>query len=345
MYDTDWDLLHRYLAGEATLEERARFEAWRDASSDRQAFVEALLEATAEVPALPLLTKRDKTEAWARLEHTLVDERAPTRPARRFVLSSQRRMLVSVAAAAVLLLGATAIGGVLWRAREAAPTVAATPERVLRTPRGRRATFQLPDGTRVVLGPASSLQYAADYGRRTREVRLQGEAYFAVTHNERHPFIVYAADLVAQDLGTEFTVRAYPEDLRAVVVVRKGEVGIRAASATDATVQVVAPGELGQLSLHGEPVVGAVELDSYFAWIDGRLVFDGLPLREALPQLGRWFDLDLRIADSALGDIPVTVALDQQPTADVLGNMAAALGLTYVREGRIAYFRRLASRD
>ena len=99
-------------------------------------------------------------------------------------------------------------------------------------------------------------------------MRLEGEAYFAVIHDERRPFVVHAGDLVAHDLGAEFTVRAHPEDAHAMVVVREGEVGIRAATAADGTVRVLMPGQLGRLSANGEPIVEAVGLEPYFAWTD-----------------------------------------------------------------------------
>ena len=76
------------------------------------------------------------------------------------------------------------------------------------------------------------------------------------------------------------------------------------------------------------------------SWTEGRFALDGIPLGTALPQLRRWFDLDFQLSDSALGDIPITATLDQQPTIEVLSNMAAALGLTYAREGRTVTFRR-----
>ncbi len=349
--EIDWELLHRYLADECTPDERARFDAWRNASPEHAALVTSLFEATAEPPTLPLFTGRDYGEIWARLEQTIASARPEVLPrpaprlAPRLVLPAPSRSVGRIAAAVawiaaaavVLVLGAAAAGGVLWRTGEAA-TVATTAERVLRTPRGQRATFQLPDGTRVILGPASTLRYAADYGRRVRDVRLDGEAYFAVTHDARRPFTVSTGDLLAQDLGTEFTVRKYPEDRHARVVVREGEVGVRAAAADDATVRVLTAGQLGRLTSRGEAVVETVDLTPYFAWTEGQLIFESTPLREALPQLGRWFDRDFRLADSALGDIPITTTLEQQPTADVLVGIANALGLAYVRDGSAVVF-------
>jgi transmembrane sensor len=195
--------------------------------------------------------------------------------------------------------------------------------------------FRLPDGTRVVLGVASTLRYPAAFAGGARDVSLEGEAYFQVVHDERREFTVRAGNLVAKDLGTEFTVRAYREDAGARVVVREGRVAIRAAGADTAAVRVVAPGQLGQMDAAGQPTVQPADTAVFFAWTDGRLVFDRTPLREALPELSRWFDLDFRLADSAAGSIPLSANLRTQPTPDVLTNLAASLGLRERRSGRV----------
>jgi transmembrane sensor len=143
---------------------------------------------------------------------------------------------------------------------------------------------------------------------------------------------------VAQDLGTEFIVRAYPEDSAARVVVREGKVGIRAAASAQARQRVVSAGQLGRLGAGREPVVEAADTALYFAWTDGRLVFDRTPLRDALPELSRWFDLEFRLADTALGRVPLTATFRTQPTPDVLDNLAASLGMRQRRQGRVVTF-------
>lgn len=160
-----------------------------------------------------------------------------------------------------------------------------------------------------------------------------GEAYFDVAHEAGRPFAVRAGGLVARDLGTQFTVRAYPEDVGARVVVREGRVAVRTAS-PGGPEQVVDPGQLGRVAASGVLIVEPADTAASFAWTQGRLVFDSIPLREALPQLGRWFDLDFRLADSAMGDIPLTASLRTQPTADVLDNLAASLGMRRRQHGR-----------
>ncbi len=80
-----------------------------------------------------------------------------------------------------------------------------------------------------MLDVASTLRYLAGFTDGPRQVSLDGEAYFDVVYEQDRPFIVRAGALVATDLGTQFTVRAYPEDAGARVVVREGRVAFRVA--------------------------------------------------------------------------------------------------------------------
>src|SRR5690606_32688824 len=72
---------------------------------------------------------------------------------------------------------------------------------------GEVASVALPDGSRVLLGPASELVVAGGYGAADRGVELRGEAYFEVDHDEARPFRVRVGDALVTDLGTVFTIR------------------------------------------------------------------------------------------------------------------------------------------
>ena len=331
------DLLRRYLSGESSPEEAARVEAWLAEDPERWSELVSLDQERAEEALGPAAVERAGSEVWARLRQGVGDEAALgvlgrlRQPHQVLGFSSFNRWSTGlrVAVALVIAAGAGVSMGVWLWSREAGsvPTL-----RVATTAAGERATFRLSDGTHVMLGVASTLTYAADFGGGAREVSVEGEAYFDVVHHQRRPFVVRAGPLVATDLGTQFTVRSYPEDAGAQVVVREGRVAIRA---LDHSVErVVAPGQLGRLRVGERPVVMAADTGQYFAWTVGRLVLDRVPLREALPQLGRWFDLEFRLADSALGDVPLSATLKTQPTAEVLGNLAASLGMRQRKAGR-----------
>lgn len=338
MSEIGMELLERYLAGKASTEECHRVDAWLAEDPRRWAELTALRQALEMQELSDRAVEEAVAEVWARLAPEIGSpEEPPVRMgrgsnhgAREFALPARarKRPVALVAAIVALMIGGGLAATLLLRG----PSAPAESRRVATTAPGERAAFRLPDGTQVMLGVASRLRYAADPSGKVREVSLDGEAYFDVTHEERRPFIVRAGGLVAQDLGTQFTVRAYPDDPSARVVVRKGKVAIRAA--TDGVEAVVAPGQLGRLADGRVPTVEKADTAAFFAWTEGRLVFDGTPLREALPQLGRWFDLEFRLADSTLGEVPLTATLKTRPTPDVLESFAASLGMRQRREGR-----------
>jgi ferric-dicitrate binding protein FerR (iron transport regulator) len=342
MSEMDWELLDRYLSGEASAQERERVEAWLAEDPEHWVQLSAMRDAIANAALTESAIEEAKVEIWGRLEREMggggepgggARHRRTARRARDFAPSSRRPWVTARQVAAALLLvvvGGSALAVLLFRWRPLAPEVVM---RSATTTPGQRAVFRLPDGTRVVLGVASTLRYPDAFGSASREVSLEGEAYFEVVHDEERPFVVRAGDLVAKDLGTEFTVRAYPEDAGARVVVREGRVAIRAATGGGSE-RVVAQGQLGRLGAEREPTVEPADTAAWFAWTEGRLVLGGIPLREALPQLSRWFDLEFRLADSVLGDVPLSATLRTQPTPEVLNNLAASLGMKQRREGR-----------
>ncbi len=362
MDDFEWELLDRYLAGEATPAEREQFEAKMGSRREHAMLLAAWRRALA-VADQELLPEEQRA-MWdglvARMGADAPPSLAPPSLAPPSVAGpsagrspvtlqlagpegSRWRRVGRLAAAAAVI---TAVGVGVWSlATRPSSEAPAARERIVTAPRGERVEVQLRDGTRVLLGAGSTLRHAGTFGTGAREVALDGEAYFAVTHDERRPFLVRAGDLIATDLGTEFLVRAYPEDTRAQVVVRSGSVAVRSAYAQDTTKgsRVVRPGELGKLGADGKPTVVRADTAVSFAWTRGTLVFDGTPLREALPQLSRWYDLDFQLADPALGSIPLSGSLDQTLTPDRLDLLAASLGLRQIRNGRVVTFERVGA--
>jgi ferric-dicitrate binding protein FerR (iron transport regulator) len=346
MSEMDWELLDRYLSGDASPDERARMEAWLAEDPEHWAQLAALREALAKAALSDPAVEEAKAEIWARLEREIgrpgnpagVERKRPPRRAPEFTVSPSRRQFTAARLAAALFLtviGGTALGVLLLR-RD--PPAAAGAMRVATTTPGQRARFRLPDGTQVVLGVASVLRYPREFRDGSRDLSLEGEAYFEVVHDERRPFVVWAGDLVAKDLGTQFTIRAYPEDTRARVVVREGRVSIRAAAgATSGPERVVAPGQLGRLSGGGEPVVEQADTAAWFAWTEGRLVFANTPLGEAVKQIERWRDVEIRLAPTGIGKRQFTTSFGDEPTLAILQVIGTGLRLAVEQTGPRTY--------
>lgn len=79
-------------------------------------------------------------------------------------------------------------------------------------PRGNRTSVTLPDGSQVWISNGSKLIYPESFTGDTRDVQLEGEGFFEVTHDENHPFIVSVGEERIKVLGTKFAVMAYPND-------------------------------------------------------------------------------------------------------------------------------------
>ncbi len=202
------------------------------------------------------------------------------------------------------------------------------------------------------------MQLAAAYGRpgSTREVELEGEAYFSVVHDATAPFAVRAHGAVAKDVGTAFDVRAYPEDAGAriavaegVVAVTRAERGARKGETTPVprplstfvpllsrAVQLRA-GDVATVGQGGVTVEHEVDVASLTAWTAGRLVFHEAPIRLAMAEVARWYNLDIAGVDSTVADIRITAIYDQKPVDAVLTAVTAAVSRHYERHGRAVH--------
>jgi transmembrane sensor len=246
--------------------------------------------------------------------------------------------LLATAASLFIAVGGVAAWQFALSQKTATVASAGSPMREFRTARGQRATVVLLDGTRVVLGVDSRLRVAPlESGR--RDIYLDGEAVFDVADDETRPFVVHAGTAVMRDLGTTFSVRAYPaEPVR--VVVASGLVAIRDTSRPAAREALLSAGDAGWLHEDGSTEIErGIDPSPYMAWTEGRLVFRRAPLGEVVVQLQRWFDVQIAVKDSALLQATVNASFDGDKLDDALQLLAGSLDARVERRGRTATFR------
>lgn len=354
-------ILIRYFSGEISAEERHALEAWLASDPDNHGALERLRElweASTDIPytpdtesALKALKERAVLRAAGPID--LDVERVRGSGARRASVTGTRsripRTLRIAAMIAAVLGGGVVVQQMILQPRS--DTGETTDPRVVATGPGQLRTLVLGDGTTVMLSVASRLEVPAEYGRSARNLYLIGEAYFDVTHDAGRPFRVRTSRGIAEDLGTRFNVRAYPETAALEVVVAEGSVALSRTpparpeegdpAAETRAAAVIEAGDLGRLEADGMVLVEHdVDLATRLAWIERRLAFDQMPLREVLAQLGRWYDLDTQVTDSTLASQPVTVSFDNEALSEVLELLASAVGARYERSGRKVTFSR-----
>jgi len=172
-------------------------------------------------------------------------------------------------------------------------------------PLGMLSTITLPDGSKVTLNAGTTLTYPNAFVSKNREVSLTGEAYFEVTHDSSHPFIVKADNINIEVLGTEFNVKSYEEDDRIEVSLADGKVGVRMDNKND--FMFLDPGQQAYFDKQSETLTRRqVNITHYISWKDGVYYFRALPLKEIVCQLERIFNARIQIVSSQIQNTPIT---------------------------------------
>lgn len=164
-------------------------------------------------------------------------------------------------------------------------------------PKGSSYTLVLSDGTRVHLNADSYLRYPVNF-RETRQVELEGEAYFEV-HHEHTPFEVITSCCRLQVLGTVFNVEAY----HAQPVITTLVTGRVKVNTQQHCVQLV-PGEQALVtSPEDVPEVQPVNVELYTSWVTGIFRFKNTSFKDITNLLSRWYNVDIRCESSEIGNI------------------------------------------
>jgi ferric-dicitrate binding protein FerR (iron transport regulator) len=194
----------------------------------------------------------------------------------------------------------------------------------LEVPRKLDYKVNLADGSTVHLNSASKLKFPFTFTGTTREVYVEGEAYFIIAAKAGHPFIVHTEQGDITVLGTEFNINTYtPEVLKAALV--NGAVQV----STGGNQVVLKPGEyFTKIGAYNS----IVPLDSkaILSWQKGVYYFHNTPFREIAAMLPRWFDVRVIIDDESLNDMPFTGELDKAESLDIfLKAMQYTSGIEY----------------
>jgi transmembrane sensor len=332
-------LIARYLARQTSSDENEALATWVAQSPDHERTFEQLKTVwqASQTPAAPIET----AAALGRLKTRLAlpasvaePVATPVPPVRRWRLRLRLRLARPTQVAALLLFIVTALGSTYFYTRPA-PALA---YRVHHTPAGQPQRLRLADGSVVTLAPLSQLRYPAQFAEASREVYLEGEAFFEISKDPRRPFRVHSGAWVTQVLGTKFNVSAVPGASQLAVSLVEGKVQV-----TDKHDKyLLAPGQ----QLRAERSTGRIYRQAFdrrqvLAWRSNKLVFKNEKLADVATQLERRYGVKLVFADLATAEVRLWATFDNEPLPHVLDALRLAGGLAYHREGQVIYLRRV----
>jgi len=182
--------------------------------------------------------------------------------------------------------------------------MAADPSKVvleLATPLGGIYQVTLPDGTKVWLNAGSSLKYPMSFAKNERRVSLEGEAFFEVTKDSARPFKVLSKGQEIEVLGTAFNVNAYPDNTAIKTTLVNGKVKLSNDKRYSEVIYLL-PGQQSTNTNNGKIQLANVDTAPFTAWKEGLFYFDETPLSDALQQIGRWYNVEVKYK----GEVPQT---------------------------------------
>ncbi len=193
------------------------------------------------------------------------------------------------------------------------------------------ATFQLSDGSEVMLSPQSQIRYPRQFDAHKREVYLTGEGFFKVARNPKQPFYVFAGNLITQVIGTSFRITAFPDASQVRVTVRTGKVAVYSAHNTthslfltaNEQVQFEASSEKLTKSTVPTPTLSPATQEAQ------AFAFDNAPIDQVFQTLEQSYGVTITYDAALLKNCSLTAPLANESFFKKLDLICQTIGATY----------------
>lgn len=312
--DVPFDLISRYLSGEASPDEIIDFEKWRSYSTQNQKIFTQYQNLWERTGQLSLFADIDIENEWEVFLTHIEEEQKPR-------IISLRTAFIRTAAAILIGLVLSFSAYYLYNALAFTTVVA----------KGDVTEVELPDGSLATLNRTSEISFPKNF-RKGRKVELDGEAFFEVTPDPERPFEVNSGDFGLEVLGTSFNLEAYESKNIVKVVVATGRVVVfdlgnpEQKDFLKAGEKIVYSRETGNrlLTLNKDP--------NYNAWKTLELRFEDKSLSEVVEVLKKVYDCEIEIKNAKAGICRISVNFTQMPVEEVLEVITKTLNLYFEKQ-------------
>ncbi len=313
-------LLYKQLSGEIGKAEQQQLDDWLAKSVENRQIAGSVEKAwTMSDNYQPSdLPEIDTDADFALLEKRIAEAETST-PVRQ--LNPRRTPWVRIAVAAMIIL----VGGFVLRQWFSNNIQWET----IATVTGEKKEIKLADGSKVWLNENTTLQVPTKFSGDLREVKLTGEAFFAVEKNPQQAFVVYTSSGTVRVLGTSFNVRDVSSESVMQVQVRTGKVQV---DNNDQTAQVILiAGEQAQVDRSQNTVVKLdYPIDNALFWQTGLLVFNNQSLDKVLQELEAAYKVEIQLANKDMAKCLFTSTFKQKSIRYILNTIATVFGMELV---------------
>ncbi|QDH79408.1 DUF4974 domain-containing protein [Echinicola soli] len=194
---------------------------------------------------------------------------------------------------------------------------------------GEKLKLRLPDKTFVILNANSTISYTSGFGKGTREVELEGEAFFEITPDKERPFMVRAGGVVVTALGTAFNTENRGGNVS--VALTEGKVSVENKVEGNEESVILVPGQIASVNrnVRGELGVATFIQEDVTAWKEGKILFKSKPLGEILDDLEEWYGVDIKLTKGVNAARKVSGTFNNESLENVLKGLTFSLGFEY----------------
>lgn len=182
-------------------------------------------------------------------------------------------------------------------------------------PVGIKTQLSLPDGSLIWLNSGTTIKYRLPFKNKTRNIEMDGEAYFEVTKDDV-PFIVHSGNSKIEVYGTEFNVKSFSVDNIMELTLKEGSIGFTAGLLPE---RKLSPNDFLTYNKTQKSItVSKKNINKHIAWRNNQLVFDETPLAEMALMLERWYGIQVEIKSPDLLTYKFTTTFENEPLLQVI---------------------------
>ncbi len=309
------DLLVKYLADEASETEKRVVLEWVNAHPDNERYFRHFRMIWEESETVALKAGTDENAAWDRFRNRVILKQVPS--------ARIRPLNYWIRIAAVLVLIVTA-GGIAVSVYLNSRTV-----RIVRL-QSQESTLSdtLPDGSVITLNRNSSLSYPSRFTGKTRNVSMEGEAFFKVAGDKSHPFIIKINDVTVTVVGTSFNIKSRHQKTEVIV-----ESGIVRVFKNNDRVELKA-GEKATTGKNGVLSKGINTSTLYHSYSNREFICHNTPLPELTAAVSDAYNVEILIENKELEGVQINTTFVNKSLEDILTVLSMTFNAEIEREGR-----------
>jgi transmembrane sensor len=317
-------LLSKYFAQQCTPDEQQLVEDWVAASADNKSVFDNLKNIWDQTEQVRPNTEVQQTEAaWQKVK-ARIQKPQEIKPTKR----SLSYILTRAAAAAIIIIGMVTFYIVNTNTQKGTLQMVE-----ISTKKGEKRQLALADGTTVWLNAETTIRYPEKFDGNTREVFVDGEAYFKVQHNAQKPFRVHTGDLTTQVLGTSFNVLAYPESETITVALDEGKVALDFENQH----MELQPGYKARFTKKEHTLAKTEIISKHNLWRNNILDFNNITLADAAQTIERWFGKKVIINGTQIQNCRLTTSFSNPKLDEVLEIITSVLALEMEEKNGVYY--------